>query len=87
MRLRAILADRLAFALLDAEHVDDRRSEQEDEQQRRHDGAAGAERDVAKHVQRTEHVAELDELVEHPSPLVRPLGPGLVQAARSADDF
>ena len=50
-------------------------------------GAAGAERDVAEDVQRPDLVAEVDELVEHPSP---PIGtamcrrPGLFAACELA---
>ena len=67
MRGGAILADGLALALLDAQDIDDRRPEQEHEQQRRHDGAAGAEGDVAEHVQRPDLVAEAHQRVEHSS--------------------
>ena len=54
VRLRPVVADRLALALLDAQQLDDRRAEQEHEQQRGHDRAAGAEGDVAEDVERAE---------------------------------
>jgi hypothetical protein len=65
VRLRAILADRLALALLQTQQIDDDRSEQEHEQQRRHDGAAGPESDVAEDIQRPDLLAEGHQHVEH----------------------
>ena len=65
----AVFADGLSLALFDPQQIDDRRSEQENEQQRRHDRAAGAERNIAENIQRADIVAELDEFVEHSSPL------------------
>ena len=54
MRLRAVLADRLAAALLQPQQVDDRRAGQKHEDQRRDRRAAGAERDVAENIERGE---------------------------------
>ena len=68
MRLRAVLADRLALALLEAQQIDDGRPEQEHEQQRRHDGAAGAEGDVAEDIQRPDLLAEAHQHIEHSYP-------------------
>ena len=65
MRLRSVLADRLAFALPDAQQIDRRRTEHHHEQQCREDGATGSERDVAEDVQRADLIAEIDELIEH----------------------
>src|SRR5581483_7214938 len=62
---RPVLADRLALALLQAQQVDDGGTEEEHEQQRRHDGAAGAEGDVAENVQRPDLVAEAHQRIEH----------------------
>ncbi len=42
-----------------AQHVDDRRAEQEHEHRRGHHRAAGAERDVAKHVEERERVRKM----------------------------
>ena len=82
--LRAVLADRLALALLDAQQVDDGRAEQEHEQQRRHDGAAGAEGDVAKDVERPDLIAEVHQRVEHPSTLQAAAGPNRVSMASTS---
>ena len=51
MRLRAVGADRLALALAQPQMVDDPGPEQEHEQRAGHHRAAGAEGDVAKHVE------------------------------------
>ena len=51
MGLRAVGADRLPFALLQAKHGDDARAEQEYEDESGDDGAAGTECDVAKDVE------------------------------------
>ena len=51
MRLRAVGADRLALALAQPQMIDDPGPEQEHEQRARHHRAAGAEGDVAKHVE------------------------------------
>ena len=65
MRLRAILADRLALALAQAQQGNHRRAEQKNEQQRRHRGAGGPERDVAKQVERLEMRAVFRKQGEH----------------------
>jgi hypothetical protein len=59
MRLRAVLADRLPLALLEAEQRDDRRSEPEHEQNGRRRGAARPKRDVTEDVERTQNLAEI----------------------------
>ena len=59
------LADRLALALLEAQHVDDRAAEQEDEDERGDDRAAGAEGDVAKDVEERDFVGKLGQPIEH----------------------
>ena len=51
MRLRPVAADRLALALAQPQIVDDPGPEQEHEQRAGHHRAAGAERDVAEHVE------------------------------------
>ena len=51
VRLRAVGADRLALALPQPQMIDDPGAEQEHEQRAGDDGAAGAEGDVAEHVQ------------------------------------
>ena len=51
VRRRPVGADRLALALPQPQMVDDPRAEQEHEQRARHHRPAGAERDVAKHVE------------------------------------
>src|SRR5262245_66559295 len=65
MRLRTITADRLPFALLDDNQLNDRATEQKYEYQRGHDRSAGAKRDVPKHVQERDFVGELGQPVEH----------------------
>ena len=65
MGLRAVGADRLALALLDAQQVDHRAAEQEDEHQRGDDGAAGAERDVAEDVEKRDLVGEFGQPIKH----------------------
>ncbi len=47
---RAVGADRLALALRQTKLTDDPRSEHEDEQRAGHHRAAGAEGDVAEHI-------------------------------------
>src|SRR4051794_30309389 len=56
MRLRAVVADRLALALAYPEHVDERAAEQEHEHQRGDDGAAGAKGDVTENVEQRDLV-------------------------------
>ena len=63
--MRAVGADRLALALLDAQHVDHRAAEQEHEHQRGDDGAAGAEGDVAEDVEEREVPGEIGQPIEH----------------------
>src|SRR5436305_2703022 len=65
MRLRAILADRLALTLLQTQGRNDARPEEKDEKQRRHGCAGRAERDVTKKVERTEQVREVREPRQH----------------------
>ena len=65
MRRRSVGADRLTFALLDAQHVDDRTAEQEHEHQRGDDGAAGAEREVAEHIEERQFVGEVGQPIKH----------------------
>src|SRR5450759_2437680 len=72
MRLRAVAADRLALALAKPQVIDDPGTEQEDEQRSGHHCPAGAEGDVAEHVQeRAEHahagnrVGKIDQPIEH----------------------
>ena len=73
MPLGAVFADRLAFALTDAQGPDHLGPEQEHEQQRGDQRAAGAEGDVAKDVEGGELGGELGQPVEHcPSPSPRP---------------
>ena len=65
MRLRAVGADRLALALLEAQQVDDRAAEQEHEHQSGDDGAAGAERDVAEDVEERDLVGKFGQPIKH----------------------
>ena len=51
-------ADRLALALANAQRPDDGRPEQEHEQQRRDQGAAGAERDVTEDIEGAEFASQ-----------------------------
>ncbi len=69
--LRSVGADRLAFALQRAQPVDDGRTEQEHEQQRGDDRAAGAKRDVAEDVEDGDFVRQIDQPIEHRINLVR----------------
>ena len=62
---RAVLADRLALALADAQRGDDGRTEQEHEQQRRDHRRAGAEGDVAKHVQDRQLPRPIGQVDQH----------------------
>ena len=50
--LRPVFANWLAFALLDTEHVDNRRPEEKHEQKRCHDGATGSEGYVGENIER-----------------------------------
>jgi hypothetical protein len=61
MRLRPVLADRLPFALAQAQERDHPRSEQEHKQHPGRRRAAGAERDVAEDVEGAEIGAELSQ--------------------------
>ena len=54
MCLRTVAADRLALALAQPQPIDDRGPEHEDEDKRGDHRAAGAERDVAEHVEEPE---------------------------------
>ena len=77
MRLRAVGADRLALALAKAQMIDDPGTEQKHEQRCGHHRAAGAERDVAKYVERRSKrpqgrngIGQIDQPVKHS---VRPI--------------
>ncbi len=61
--LRAVAADRLALLLHAAQPVDDRPAEEETEDQRREEGAAGAKGDVAEQVEEVAALAERGEQV------------------------
>src|SRR5215467_13387056 len=95
MRLWAIATNRLAFALLDAQQINDRPSEQEDEHQGRNNGTAGPKCDVTKHIEKRNFVGQLGQPVEHwvdpeISPLRRRLlGHGLFRKLpfQSPDDW
>src|ERR1700743_2429060 len=72
MRLRTVGADRLALALAQPEMVDDPGAENEHDQRAGDHRAAGAEGDVAKHIEeRTEdtetrhRVGKINQPVEH----------------------
>ena len=66
--MRAVAADRLALALLEAQHVDDRAAEQEHEHQRGDHRAAGAEGDVAEDVEERDLTGKFGEPIEHRDP-------------------
>ena len=59
--LRTFRADRLTLALARAQPVDHARADQKRDDQRRHDRATGAERDVAEHIQRGELICQRHE--------------------------
>jgi len=61
MRRRAVFTDRLALALLQAEHGNDPRTKEEHEQYPRSSGTPGPERDVPEDVERAEIGAELSQ--------------------------
>ena len=63
--LRAVVPNGLAFALLEAQQIDDRPAEQEDEYQGRDDSAAGPKGDVAKDIEKRDFVGKLGQPVEH----------------------
>jgi len=65
MRLRTVIADRLALALLAAQKVDQRLSEDETEDQRGGKGTASPEGDVAKQVEKVPAVGKLGKPVKH----------------------
>src|SRR6188474_1967507 len=65
MRRRTIAADRLAFSLLETQHVDDRAREQEDENKGGDDCAARTEGDVTKDVEKRDFVGKLGQPIEH----------------------
>ncbi len=65
MGLRAVGADRLAFPLTHPERVDDRRAEQEHDQRRSDHRAAGAEGNVAEHIERCHMFGEEGEKHQH----------------------
>src|SRR6266436_4755960 len=72
MRLRPVGANRLTLALANPQVIDDPGAEQEHEQRAGHHRPAGAEGDVAKHIQgAAEHtetgngVGKLDQPVKH----------------------
>ena len=67
-RRRAVLADRLALALLAAQPADQAAADQEAQDQRGQERRDRAERDVAEDIERAEDVRErIDEIVKHPS--------------------
>ena len=65
MGLRAIFADRLTLALLEAQQGDHPRAKHEDKKQRRDHRTGGAKGDVAKDVESRECVTQLAEKIEH----------------------
>src|SRR5690606_30636559 len=65
MARRAVLADRLALPLPDAQRLDQRRPEQEDEEERRDDRRPGPEGKIAEDVENREEVDEFLKEVEH----------------------
>src|SRR4029077_875975 len=69
VRLRPVAADRLALALLEPQHIDDRAAGQKNEHQRRDKGAARAEGDVGKDVEKAEVSGEIGQPIEHRSNL------------------
>jgi hypothetical protein len=57
------------FALLEFQPADQRRADQEGDDERRHHRPAGAEGDVAKHVEELEVLRERNEkVIEHERP-------------------
>src|SRR5262245_33965921 len=68
MTLWSVAPDRLALALADAQGSDNARAEQEYEQQRRDQCAAGAERDVTKDIKDAEFARKLGQPIEHGPP-------------------
>src|SRR6202035_3052241 len=75
VRLRPVAADRLALALEQPQPVDDGRTEQENKKQRGDHRAAGAERDVAEHIEDGELVRQIDQPIKHTLNLMRTLLP------------
>ena len=69
VRLRPVGADRLALALLQAQVVDDPRPEQKHEHAGRDHRAAGAQREVAEHVEDGDLVGKCGKPIEHGSAL------------------
>ena len=70
MAFRAILADRLALALLAAQPVDQPGAEHEADQQGSHDRAAGPEGEIPEQVEDLIFVGERDEqVIQHGVPL------------------
>ena len=65
VRLRTIGTNRLALALQQAQPIDDGLAEQEDKEQRGDHRSAGAEGDVAKHVEDGNLVRQIDQPIEH----------------------
>jgi hypothetical protein len=66
MTLWPVFTDRLPFALPHFQHLDEARPEHERDNQGRHDRPAGAERYVAKDIERLERVGEWYEIIiEH----------------------
>jgi hypothetical protein len=57
--------DRLPLALPDSKGANDRRPKQEHDEQPCHHRAAGAKRDVAKHVQRREGGTVVSKQIQH----------------------
>ncbi len=73
MRLRTVGADRLALALPDAQRLDDRRSEQEDDESGGEESGARTEGNVSEQVQKFEMVRQFDKPDQHSGPLVYPI--------------
>ena len=71
VRFRTVGADRLTLALQEPQMIDDVLTEQKDEKQRGDDRAAGAERDVAEHVEDGKLFRQIDQPIEHRISLAR----------------
>ena len=82
MARRAVRPDRLALALVAPEAPDDGRAEDEADEQRRHDGAARPQGDVAEQVERPELVGQRKQQVIEHGPMPPSAGPHPHPAAR-----
>ena len=65
MRLRAVVADRLALALLAAQKVDQRTAEHEAKDQRGKERPAGAKGDVAEKIEEVPAIRQICEPIKH----------------------